>query len=392
MITKLTETLVNKLTCPEGRNRMEACDSSLPGLYVLVRANSTVKTFYLRYKNSHGKTAHQKLGRTTDISLPAARKKAKALKADILANGLDPRAAVKADTNGITLDQFWRDHYLPFATPRKRSIKRDEQIYRIQIQPTFGQSRVSQITRQQILTLAASLKNNGLSAASADHVSKLIRRLLTLAVEWDMLEKNPASRIQLFNEANEVEHYLDEEQLQRLLTVLQTDANRPVCLIAQFLLATGSRLNEALTAQWSLIDRKNRTWRVSASNSKSGKSRAVPLTDAALNVLDQIGTEGEYDHVFVNAKTGKHYTHIRHTWIRLRNKAGLPWLRLHDLRHTFASMLVNSGQSLYAVQQCLGHADSRVTQRYAHLSSQSLQDAANCASEKILIAMQGAAE
>lgn len=389
MITKLTDTIVNNLTCPEGRNRIECCDQSLPGLYVLVRANSDIKTYYLRYKNALGKTAHQKIGRTTDISLPAARKAAKALKADILANSLDPRATAKADTVAITLDDFWRDHYLPFATPRKRSIKRDEQIYRLQIQPTFGQTRLGQITRQQILSLATLHKNNGLSAASADHVSKLIRRLLTLAVEWDMLEKNPASRIQLFNEDNQIENYLDDEQLQRLLKVLQTDANRPVCLIAQFLLATGCRLNEALTAQWSLIDRKNRIWRVSASNSKSGKSRAVPLTDAALNVLDQIGTEGSFEHVFVNAKTGTHYTHIRHTWIRLRNKAGLPWLRLHDLRHTFASMLVNSGQSLYSVQQCLGHADSRVTQRYAHLSSQTLQDAANCASEKIMEAMQG---
>jgi len=218
----------------------------------------------------------------------------------------------------------------------------------------------------------------------------LIRRLLTLAVEWDFLEKNPASRIQLFNEANEIEHYLDDGQLQRLLKVLQTDANRPVCLIAQFLLATGCRLNESLTARWSLIDRKNRVWKVSATNSKSGKSRVVPLTDAALNILKQTSAPGPFDYVFVNAKTGKHYTHIRHAWHRLRKEAGLPWLRLHDLRHTYASMLVNAGQSLYVVQQCLGHADSRVTQRYAHLSSKSLQDAANCASDKIMVAMRAA--
>ena len=389
MIIKLTDVLVNQLTCPEGRSRVEYCDSVVRGIYVLISASSDVRTFYLRYKNPLGKTAHQKLGRTTDVSLAAARKKAKALKADILANGLDPRAKAKADNDGLTLDEFWKEHYLPYATPRKRSIKRDEQIYRIQIQPMFGSSPLNQITRQQILALAASVKNGGLSAASADHVSKLIRRLMTLAVEWDFLEKNPASRIQLFNEDNEIEHYLDEEQLKRLLKVLQTDANRHVCWIAQFLLATGCRLNEALTARWSLIDRKNRTWRVSATNSKSGKSRTVPLTEAALNVLRQTSAEGPYDYVFVNAKTGKHYTHIRHAWHRLRKEAGLPWLRLHDLRHTYASMLVNSGQSLYVVQQCLGHADSRVTQRYAHLSSKSLQDAANCASDKIMVAMKG---
>lgn len=390
MIIKLTDTYVNQLTCAEGKNRMECCDSVLPGLYVLVRAGSDVKTYYLRYKNDAGKTAHKKLGRTTDITLAQARKMAKAFKADILMNGHAPRVVAPTETDSMMLDDFWRDHYLPYATPRKRSIKRDEQIYRIQIQPTLGQSRLNEITRQEVLSLAAYHKNNGLSAASADHVTKLTSRLLNLAVEWDMLEKNPAAKIQLFREDNRVQHFLDDEQLHRLMHVLQTDPNRPVCLIAQFLLATGCRLNEALTAQWSLIDRKNRVWRVAASNSKSKKSRAVPLTDAALKALDEIGTEGRYEHVFVNEETGLRYTHIRHTWIRLRKKAGLPWLRMHDLRHSFASMLVNAGQSLYTVQECLGHSDAKVTQRYAHLSSQTLHDAANCASDKILAAIQAA--
>ena len=391
MITKLTEPLIGQLTCHDAKTRMEFCDSELLGLYVLVRAGSDVKTYYLRYKNELGKTAHKKLGRTTDISLAKARKAAKVFKADLLANGHATRVEEVVSQKGdMLLDVFWSDHYLPYATPRKRSIKRDEQIYRLQIQPTMGRSRLNEITRQQVLNLAAFHKNNGLSAASADHVSKLLSRLLNLAVEWDMLEKNPAAKIQLFREDNRIQHFLDDSQLRRLMYVLETDPNRPVCLIAQFLLATGCRLNEALTAEWSLIDRKNRVWRVAASNSKSKKSRVVPLTDAALRVLDKIGTEGRYGHVFVNEETGLRYTHIRHTWIRLRKKAGLPWLRMHDLRHTFASMLVNAGQSLYTVQECLGHSDAKVTQRYAHLSSQTLQDAANCASHKILSALEAA--
>jgi site-specific recombinase XerD len=112
------------------------------------------------------------------------------------------------------------------------------------------------------------------------------------------------------------------------------------------------------------------------------------LSDAALDVLDQIGTEGKYPHVFINPNTEKPLTHIRHTWRRIREKAGMPWLRLHDLRHSFAYFLVNSGCSLFVVQQALGHADSRVTQRYAHLSNQTLQDAANSASLKIQEAMR----
>jgi len=387
MIIKLTDSIVSKLQCPPDKNRMEWCDTDLPGLYVLGSSSGSVLTYYLRYKDSTGKTCHQKIKRATEITLAEARKQAKQLKAEITANGRDPRAEAKAQKAVLTMDELWKE-YAAFAEPRKRSFKRDEQIFRLQIRPTFGNVRINLITRQQIQSLMAKLMKTGLAAASVDHVAKLIRRMLGLAVQWEMLERNPASRIELFNEDNQVEHYLNDEQLHRLLAVLQTYPAREVALICMFLLATGCRVNEALTAQWSLVDRQNRAWRVTASNSKSGKSRVVPLSDAALDVLDQIGTEGKFDFVFTNPDTEKPFTHIRHTWDRIRDKAGMPWLRLHDLRHSFASMLVNAGCSLFVVQQALGHADSRVTQRYSHLSSSTLQDAANSASIKIQEAMK----
>lgn len=390
MITKLTESLIATLQCPDDKRRMEVCDSDLPGLYVLIRAGSAVKTYFVRYKNTAGKTAHMKLGRTTEMTLAKARKATKAFKASLLVNGPAQEEPSKPQKGEMTLDTFWTDHYLPYATPRKRSIKRDEQLFRLQIQPTLGQLRLNEITRQQVLNLAAFHKENGLSAASADHVTKLTARLLNLAVEWDMLEKNPAAKIQLFREDNRVEHYLNDKQLRTLMQILETDPNRPVCLLCQFLLATGCRVGEALTAEWRLIDRQTRTWTVAASVSKSGRARAVPLTEAALRILDRMGTEGQYPFVFTNLETGERYTNIRPTWIRLREKAGLPWLRLHDLRHTYASMLVNAGQSLYVVQQCLGHADGRVTQRYAHLSTKTLHDAADLVSMKMLGATQAA--
>lgn len=388
MKIKLTQNLITSdLQCPEGKRRIEFCDTEVPGLYVEVRAtNQGTGTAYYRYKDIHGKTCHAKIAKLTDLPLSEIKKKARSLRAEV-ALGADPSGQKKAQKAVLTLDELWLE-YEAFARPRKRSFKRDEQIFRLQIQPTLGKARISLITRQQIQSLMALHKKNGLAAASVDHVAKLVRRMLGLAVQWEMLEKNPASRIELFNEDNQVEHFLDDEQLQKLLAVLKVYPSRNVALICMFLLATGSRVNEALTAQWSLIDRQNRIWRVSASNSKSGKSRAVPLSDSALDVLDQIGTEGKFDFVFINQDTGKPYAHIRHTWIRIRKQAGMPWLRLHDLRHSFASMLVNAGCSLFVVQQALGHADSRVTQRYSHLSSKTLQDAANSASLKIREAMK----
>ena len=135
---------------------------------------------------------------------------------------------------------------------------------------------------------------------------------------------------------------------------------------------------------------ENRVWVIPALHSKSKKIRSIPLNDVALSILDDLATEGDYAHLFVNPRTGERYFSIHKTWNRLRNEAGLPHLRLHDLRHQYASFLVNSGRTLYEVQQILGHSDPKVTQRYAHLSSKSLQAAAASASDAITEAMKAA--
>ena len=128
-------------------------------------------------------------------------------------------------------------------------------------------------------------------------------------------------------------------------------------------------------------------WRIPAVHSKSKKVRSVPLNDIAIGVLDQLDTEGELLYLVVNRCTGKPYTTTHKVWDQLRNEAGLPHLRIHGLRHQYASFLVNSGKVLYEVQQILGHSDPSVTQRYAHLSTKSLRAAADSASDAINAAM-----
>ena len=104
---------------------------------------------------------------------------------------------------------------------------------------------------------------------------------------------------------------------------------------------------------------------VRASNSKSKRLRAVPLNSNAIEILNQLDSQGKFDHLFINRKTGKPYVNIAKVWVRLRKQAGLPHLRMHDLRHQYASFLVNGGRTLYEVQQILGHSDPKVTMRYA---------------------------
>jgi site-specific recombinase XerD len=99
--------------------------------------------------------------------------------------------------------------------------------------------------------------------------------------------------------------------------------------------------------------------------------RPVPLNDTAFEVINQLNTEGVYEHLFINTKTKAPYSSVANVWHKIRAKAGMPGLRLHDLRHNAASNLINSGSSLYIVQQILGHSVPSVTQRYAHISVKS---------------------
>jgi len=219
----------------------------------------------------------------------------------------------------------------------------------------------------------------GLSPASADHLGKLLRQALLFAVRLDLLPSTKVSRIQLFNVDNREERLMSPQDLQALMGTLDKagDQRKTVVAVVKFLLLTGCRVSEALHARWEDINRDSRTWTILATNSKSKKRRSVPLSDAALEVLDQLDTEGKSDWLFTNVKTGNRLTTISKIWQQLRLDAGLPQLRLHDLRHMHASMLINSGQSLYVVQQVLGHSDPSVSARYSHLSTDTLQQAAN---------------
>lgn len=389
-----------QLHCPEGKSRVEFVDPARTGLYVEVRATSPGQgTYYLRYKDAAGKTCHQKLGRTVEITLAEARKQAKNLKASITM-GANPRGEEKARKAVPTLDKFHRDSYLPYVRPRKRSWRKDESLYRMYVAERFGETRLNELRRQDVQEFHAGLldklRTNGkkLAPASADHVVKLMRQMLNKAVEWEVIAHSPIARIKLFNIDNRLENYQTPEQLKGLLNVLLTDENRAVCESAILLLCTGARVNEALKSKVRDFELVTHVWRIEAATSKSKRVRSVPLNDMAVELITSIIARdklGPDDHLFNSAKTGNHLGHIHKVWDRLRKKAGMPHLRLHDLRHQYASFLVNSGRSLYEVQKILGHSSHSVTERYAHLSSKSLMDAANSASVMIREAMPRAA-
>ena len=130
-----------------------------------------------------------------------------------------------------------------------------------------------------------------------------------------------------------------------------------------------------LDAKWEDFDLDRGIWRIP--NTKSGRARVVPLSDTARNLIEKLSANQCCDYVFANPNTRKPYNSFYYSWHTARKDAGLADLRVHDLRHSFASFLVNAGRSLYEVQTLLGHSQITTTQRYAHLSTDSLRSASN---------------
>jgi integrase len=169
----------------------------------------------------------------------------------------------------------------------------------------------------------------------------------------------------------------DTQEVQRLFQELDANRNVQVGQVIRLLLYTGARKREILDAHWDEIDFDRQILTVPAERSKSKKPRHIPLSDAAVELLHSLPRRDDIPWVFFNPRTGKPPVSIFYAWDSIREKVGLKEVRLHDLRHSYASFLVNAGRSLYEVQKLLGHQDPKVTMRYAHLSPQAMREAVN---------------
>jgi len=386
MRTLLKQKIIDTYISPDGK-KQELRDTKDIGLVYEIGGKSTAGNGTYQYRFTiNGRQRCLRICRGSEKTLVEVRRLFSDLKAQV-ANGEDPAEAAKVQKAVITMSEFIEQHYFPYKRQRKKVFK-DEDMWRLRLKGRFGQKKLTEVSRKELQDFHTQIREEGLAASTCNHYIKFMRHAFNLAMQWELIDRNPASKIPLFFEDNEIEHYLDDDQLQRLVQLLRTDRCRMTANVFLYLLSTGARLNSALQATWDQIDREHRIWRIPAKNNKSKKVLAVPLNDTALEILDALETEGRHDRLFVSPVTGKPLNHVHKVWNRLRNAAGLPFLRIHDLRHNYASFLVNSGHTLYEVQHILGHSDPTVTQRYAHLSTKTLQTAADSAGAKIASAMR----
>ena len=219
------------------------------------------------------------------------------------------------------------------------------------------------------------MRNRGYSTGTTNRVVIVLRHVFNLARKWRVpgAAENPTLGIALAPDVSR-ERYLTLEEAQRLIKSIEQDQNATAKLAIMLLLLTGARRNEITQSKWSDVDWQGRSLLVPIA--KSGKARRIALNTSAIEILKSITPRRDNPYIFPAPATGRPCPSLYFPWNRIRIRAGLPDLRLHDLRHSFASFLVNNGVSLYIVQGLLGHAYSRYTQRYAHLIPDTLMEAA----------------
>ena len=371
----LTQAIVLNSKCPEGKKKIDLFDQKISGLTLEIRCSGG-RTFYLRYKSKRGVTKLLKLGSATDLSLQQVRQLAQEKRTQI-ALGFDPSEDKASKHSVPTFAQFIEEQYLPHVQTYKRSWTTDVSLLNNHLLPRFGKRYMDDITRQDIVKMHLDRKASGAAAGSANRLLIMMRFIFNLALRWEVpgVKDNPTKNIPLIPEANKRERYLSPDEARVLYAAVCRSDNPMLQYIVPMLILTGARKREVLDARWEDFDFDRRLWRIPTT--KLGKPRHVPISDGVMGLLGAVPRSPEY--VFANPKTGKPYVSIFCSWNTARIKAGMPEVRVHDLRHSFASLLINSGRSLYEVQKLLGHTQVKTTQRYAHLAPRTLLDASNAA-------------
>lgn len=370
----LTQSYIKNLTCPSSQSKVSIFDTGCKNL-VLEVSKKGKKSYYFRYLDDRGKTRQPKLADANHITLSQARALSNKYRA-MLTLGENPFIAKHERKSTPTIAYLVEHHYMPHIITNKRSWKTDESLLRNHILPRFGRLYVDEFKSQHLAKLVSDYKDK-YAAGTINRLIILMRYLFNLALEWQItgVNHNPTKDVPLLEDHNGRERYLTEAETQRLLYHIQQSENKQLPAIITMLLLTGARKREVLNARWEDLDFDSRQWRIPIT--KSGKPRHVPISDGVLSLLQSLPKIVDCPWVFANPKTKKPFVSFYCSWNTARKAAGLADFRVHDLRHSFASFLVNHGTSLYEVQKLLGHTQIKTTQRYSHLSADTLLDASN---------------
>jgi len=375
----LTSVFCANAGCEVGKKKTDWYDDTVTGFVLECRCTGG-RTYYLRYEDTAGRQKQHKIGRFEDVSFAAAKKRAVQLRSEVVMGG-DPGAA-KAQAKAIPLYRELSAMHLADAKLHQRSYSTTEMYMRRHIIPKWGKVRLTDIDSRAVAHWLGEKQAEGLAPATVEKIRVIFGRSFELGVRWGITgsEKNPTRGITRKPICNARQNFLTGEQAARLRQAAAESQNEQLEPIISLLLLTGARVRELLDTKIEDVNVERRTWLIPTS--KTGKPRHVPLSTAALAIIEALPRFKDCPFLIPNPETQKPFVSIKHGWQRAIRVAKLPGLRIHDLRHSAASFMVNSGVDLFAVGKVLGHASYQSTQRYAHLANDTLLAAVEAGAAK----------
>jgi integrase len=348
-------------------------DDEVKGFGVRVLASGQ-KTYLVQYR-SGGRTRRVKIGRHGVLTADEARKKAKELLGTV-AKGDNPAHDISAYRRSPTVnavcERFIREHIRERCKPSTQHEY--ERVLNVYVKSKFGAFKIGDVTRADISQLQHDFRE---SPYQANRVLAVLSKLFNLCEVWGLRPdgSNPCRHVAKYQERKRDRFLSDTElaSLGKVLACAQRDETETLHTIAAFqlLILTGCRLSEIQKLKWEYV----KNGYLLLPDSKTG-ARRIPLAPEAQIVLENLPRVPKNEYVIAAADGVGYIRNLHHAWRRLQKLAGLERVRIHDLRHTYASNAVMQGHSIVMVAKLLGHSQIQTTMRYAHLADDPIREAA----------------
>ncbi len=358
-------------------------DDQLKGFGIRVYPNGGKR--YVAQAFRRGKTVRVQIGRYEALPFEKAKARARQAIAD-MDDGKNPNKEKQTERLAPTVAQLaerFLEEYVPIHCKPRTQVEYRHAVNRY-ILPALGSIKLAALARDDVAALHHEMRD---TPYQANRTLGVISKMMNQAEAWGLRpdRSNPCYHVRKYKERKR-ERFLSPDELARLGRALdEEEADAPSAVTAfRLLLYTGARLSEIQTLKWEYV----RGNRIHLPDSKTG-AKTIPLNGPALEVLAGARRVEGNPYVIVGAGEGMHLTDLQKPWRRVRNTAGLDDVRIHDLRHTFASEAVMGGESLPMVGKILGHTQTQTTARYAHLADDPLQGASERIATSLKQAMGG---